>query len=242
LKQIRDERTARTREYTASMSEFRQTIGRRLGDRPAISTERLALELEAALDTDTCYVADVDSGKTMDSLLSFGGPDKQYFATTPAVLGWGVPAACGVKLANPDLPVFTVIGDGSFLFGGPQPLWTCARYQVPITVVVLNNKSYNQERNRIWNSGGRQFQTGRDMVCYLGDPDVDYAKAAQAFGVEGEVVINPSSLRGAVERAKRANVEGRPYLLDVHTERDGIGSTSTWYPPYSLADRRRRKV
>jgi len=29
--------------------------------------------------------------------------------------------------------------------------------------------------------GGAQFKSGRDMTCYLGDPDVDYAKAAQAF-------------------------------------------------------------
>lgn len=242
LTRVREERMAKTRDYTASMSAFRQTIGRTLGGRPTISTERLALELEAVLDKDTCYIADVDSGKTMDNLLSFGGSDKQYFATTPAVLGWGVPAACGVKLANPDLPVVTVLGDGSFLFGGPQPLWTCARYKVPITVVVINNNSYNQERNRIWNGGGAQFQTGRDMVCYLGDPDIDYAQAAAAFGVDGEVVKEPSTLREALERAKRATADGRPYLLDVHVERDGIGAASTWYPPYSLADLRKRKV
>jgi thiamine pyrophosphate-dependent acetolactate synthase large subunit-like protein len=242
MKQIRDARTAKTREYTATMREFRQTLGQDPVGRSTITMGRLGVDLESVLDKDTCYVTDADSGKTMDTLLSFGGSDKQYFATSPAVLGWGVPAAFGVKLAHPDLPVVSVVGDGSFLFSGPQPLWTCARYKAPVIHIVINNRSYNNERNRIWNDGGRQFQTGRDMVCYLGDPDVDYAKVAAAFGVDGEVVTDPAKLRDALERAKRATADGRPYLLDVHVQRDGIGALSAWHPGYSVADLRKRKV
>ena len=115
----------------------------------------------------------------------------------------------------------SVVGDGSFCFSGPQPLWTMARYKAPVMNVVLNNHSYNNERNRIWHYGGRQFKTGRDMTCYLGSPDVDYAKASEAFGVEGEVVKEPGKLKAAIGRAKRAIADGRPYLLDVHTYRDG---------------------
>ena len=36
--------------------------------------------------------------------------------------------------------------------------------------IVLNNRSYNNERNRIWHFAGRQFKTGRDMTCYIGVP------------------------------------------------------------------------
>ena len=43
--------------------------------------------------------------------------------------------------------------------------------KAPIITIVCNNHSYNNERNRIWNTGGKQFQLGRDMTCYLGDPD-----------------------------------------------------------------------
>ncbi len=242
LKEIAAERAARTRAYSAEMREFRQKIARENADRTPVSLERIALELEAALDKDTCYVCDVDSGKTMDPLLSFGGDDKQYIATSPNVLGWGMAAAFGVKLARPDLPVVSVVGDGSFCFSGPQPLWTQARYQAPVINIVLNNRSYNNERNRIWHYGGRQFQTGRDMTCYIGSPDIDYAKAADAFGVEGEAVKEPGNLKDAIGRAKRAVADGRPYLLDIHTYRDGLGAASTWHPPYSIADARARKV
>ena len=242
LKEIAEERAARTRAYAVQMFEVRQAIARGLADTAPISMERLGLELEANLDRDTCYVADVDSGRAMESLMTFGGSDKQYFSTGPDVLGWGMAAAFGVKLARPDVPVVSVVGDGSFCFSGPQPLWTMARYKAPVTVIVLNNHSYNNERNRIWNSAGRQFEAGRDMTCYLGDPDVDYAKAASAFGVEGETVKEPSALKGAFDRAKSAMVEGRPYLLDIHIKREGLGAVSEWHPPYSLANLRTRKV
>ena len=242
LKEIAEERINRTRKITSEMWQVRQKTAREGADSAPVTMGRLGLELEEALDRDTCYVCDVDSGKTMDAVMSFGGADKHYIGTGPNVLGWGMAAGVGVKLARPDQPVVSVVGDGSFLFSGPQPLWSMARYKAPVTVIVLNNRSYNNERNRIWNSAGRQFKTGRDMTCYNGNPDVDFAKTASAFGVDGETVTEPAQIRPALDRAKRATVEGRPYLLDVHMRRDGIGAASTWHPSYSIADLRTRKV
>ena len=129
LNEIAAERTEKARAYSSEMREFRLKIAHENADRTPVSLSRLGLELEAALDQDTCYVCDVDSGKQMDPLLSFGGDDKHYIATGPNVLGWGMAAAFGVKLAQPDLPVVSVVGDGSFCFSGPQPLWTQARYR-----------------------------------------------------------------------------------------------------------------
>jgi thiamine pyrophosphate-dependent acetolactate synthase large subunit-like protein len=242
LKEIAAERAERTAAYSREMAEFRLKIARENADSVPVSLSRLGLELEGALAPDTCYVCDVDSGKAMDPLMSFGGDDKSYFATSPNILGWGMAAAFGVKLARPDRPVVSVVGDGSFCFSGPQPLWSQARYQAPIINIVLNNKSYNNERNRIWHYGGRQFKTGRDMTCYNGSPDVDFVKAAGAFGVEGEMVKEPGDVKAAIGRAQRVVADGRPYLLDVHTLRDGIGTASTWYPAYSIAENRGRRV
>jgi thiamine pyrophosphate-dependent acetolactate synthase large subunit-like protein len=242
LKDIAEQRAARARAYSKQMQDEREAIARALADSTPISMERLGLELEKTLDRETCYVADVDSGKTMDPLMTFGGDNKQYFGTGPNVLGWGMAAGFGVKLARPDVPVVSVVGDGSFLFSGPQPLWSMARYKAPVTVIVLNNHSYNNERNRIWNGAGRQFDAARDMTCYNGSPDVDFAKAANAFGVDGETVKDPAALSGALSRAKTATIEGRPYLLDIHIKREGLGAVSNWYPPFSIAGQRTRKV
>ncbi len=242
LKEIAAERLARTAEFT---SKQRKLLDRVIKETPYdgdITMERLGIELEASLERDTIYVNDVDSGKRMDAFMSWGPDDKTYIGTGPNILGWGMAGAFGVKLAKPDRPVVGVVGDGSFLFSGPQPLWSISRYQSPVTIIVLNNRSYNNERNRIWMSGGTQFQAGRDMTCYLGSPDVDYAKTSQAFGVDAEIVKDPRKIQEAVSRAKKANAEGRPYLLDFNLARNGIGAASAWHPAYSVASKRKRMV
>jgi thiamine pyrophosphate-dependent acetolactate synthase large subunit-like protein len=242
LKAIAQERFARTAAYTQEMREFRRKIIEENAKRIPISMERIGVELETALDNEACYVADTDSGRTIETAMSFGGAGKEFFGTGPNVLGWGMAAGFGVKLARPNQPVVAVVGDGSFCFSGPQPLWSQARYKAPVINIVLNNKSYNNERNRIWHFGGRQFKAARDMTCYNGSPDVDYAKAAEAFGVEAETVKEPEKLKAALDRAKRTIADGRPYLLNIDTYRDGLGAVSTWYPPYSIADLRKRRV
>ena len=108
-----------------------------------------------------------------------------------------------------------------------------ARYKAPVTVIVLNNHSYNNERNRIWNSAGRQFEAARDMTCYNGDPDVDFAKAADAFGVEGEIVKEPVAIKEALRA--RQNRDGRgpalstryPYQARRHWR--GVGMASSLF-------------
>lgn len=243
LKQIAEGRTQRVSAFTQKAAQARASLARDLAGNSSITLERLALELEGFLEKDTLYVADVDSGRNMDPLMSFGGQDKTYFGNGPSAMGWGMAAALGVKLARPDSPVVAVVGDGSFLFSGPQPLWSISRYQAPITIIVLNNRSYNNERNRIWAfEGGAQLRLGLDMTCYNGSPDVDIVKASIAFGVEAEAVTEPHRIRSALERAKRANIEGRPYLLEMMVERNGIGAASQWHPQFSIASLRTRRV
>jgi benzoylformate decarboxylase len=243
IKSIAEERAARVYDYSTGMSRLRQRMAQDLNNGNSITMERLGVELEAGLEKDAIYVSDCDSGRNMDPFMSFGGADKTYISTGPNILGWAQAAATGAKLARPNRPVVSAMGDGSALFGGPQALWSQARYSAPVTNIVVNNKSYNNERNRIWSLvGGKQFTSGRDMTCYNGSPDVDFAKAAVAFGVEGEVVTLPTKIQEALNRAKRANIEGRPYLLDVHVDREGIGAASEWHPPYSIAAQRTRKV
>jgi thiamine pyrophosphate-dependent acetolactate synthase large subunit-like protein len=246
LAKIAADRAQRVHDYTKGMAGLRQQMLKEYAtgsDNAPIKLERLAAELESTLEKDTIYVNDVDSGKKMDPFLAFGGADKTYVANGPNILGWGMSAAFGAKLAQPDRPVVAVLGDGAFLFGGPQPLWSQARYNAPVTNIVINNMSYNNERNRIWSFiGGAQAKSGRDMTCYNGSPDVDIAKTSQAFGVEAESVKEASGVKAALARALRANTDGRPYLLDIHVQRDGLGAASQWYPPLSVADLRTRKV
>ncbi len=78
---------------------------------------------------------------------------------------------------------------------------------------------------------------------YLGNPDMNMAQIAKGFGVDGEVVESPALLRAALARARKATVEGRPYLIDAQVARVGVAwADKPWVPPISIARERTRKV
>ncbi|MDP9050624.1 MAG: thiamine pyrophosphate-binding protein [Acidobacteriota bacterium] len=244
LQHIRDSRYSKIKDFTNQLDQFQHAIAAKAAARPEVSLERTALDLEAVLDKESYFVGELNSARPIEksTLMRFGGDDKQYLSNTGRALGWSLSASVGIKLAQPDRPVVAMMGDGAFLFGGPQGLWSMARYKAPVTSIIWNNRSYDVERTGMFTKGGRQFETGRDMVCYLGDPDIDYTKIAAGFDVEGEAVKDAASLRPTLERAKRANIEGRPYLIDLHAPRHGPGASSTWHPDYSIAALRKREV
>src|SRR5260370_27003890 len=122
LRQISQDRTAKTHEYTATMRKFRQSLGKENWNHSPVSYERLGMELESSLDNDACGVAESDSGRKMEDFMSFGGSDKQFFSTTGAALGWGLPAAFRVKLAHPALQVVSMVGAAPLLYPAPHPL------------------------------------------------------------------------------------------------------------------------
>ena len=71
---------------------------------------------------------------------------------------------------------------------------------------------------------------------------LEFTDIARAYGIRGERVTQPGELAPAIQRAINTTREGRPYLLDVHVARTGLAAGSTWYPHYSLAAARTRKV
>jgi acetolactate synthase I/II/III large subunit len=250
LDAIRDARRVPTKAYTDKVRARREEAARARWDARPLSWERVAGELDRMLESDAIIVPELGQISWLgfpenSALVQFSfapGKKARIGRTTGSALGWGVGAALGVKLAQPDRQVVALQGDGGFLFAQAESLWTMARYEVPVLVVIFNNRSYNGPRNKILREKGRQAETGRDMICYLGDPDVDFAKVAAGFGVKGETVQAAEEVRPALERAIACTREGRPYLIDAVVGRTGLGADSTWYPRYSVAAARTRPV
>jgi len=232
------------RSFNQKMDESLKAVAKAEWDHAPISWPRLALELNEVLDPDALIVDELSTEKTkiFSYLRTQDRGRTRIGRSIQQALGWGVGLSIGTKLAKPDQQVVSVVGDGAFMFGQFESLWTMARYEVPVITIVLNNRSYNEPRQRIMGKMGKQGQTGKDMACYLGSPDVDFARAASAFGIKGEVVANPAEIRPALERAIRSTRDGKPYILDMLVERSGIGAESTWYARYSVAEKRKRRV
>ena len=143
-----------------------------------------------------------------------------------------------------------MVGDGALLFGQIEALWTAARYEIPVLIVVMNNRSYDNERNRIQNnspllSNQDTRDLWKDVSCYLGNPLVDFAGLAKSFAIPAERAADPAGFRKALKRAVAVTREGRPYLIDamlMQLDRRGVRTEQTWHPQISIAASRTRKV
>ena len=245
LQQIRGDRAEQTWQFVARLRQARLQAMKVDWDKVPLTWERLSSDINDVLERDAYVVAEfgTEGPKALRGFTFAEGEKTLIGRTSGSALGWGVGAAVGVKIAQPDKQVICLQGDGGFLFGGqPMALWTMARYQVPVITAIFNNRSYNETRERAFAEDGRQAQTGKDMLSYLGDPDVDFVKLASAFGVAGEQVSTPDQIKPAMKRAARAAQEGLPYLIDALVGRTGRGAEPAWYPKFSVAATRRRKV
>ncbi len=236
------ERFEATRAFTAAIRKNQRDVLFRSAPWNAspLLPARLAYEVSRRLDRDAFVVVESAErfGLEFDPL---HGPT--YLASRAGYLGFAVGGAAGVKLAKPNHQVVCLVGDGSFLFG-PHALWTMARLQIPVIVIVFNNQSYNGVKDRTLAEApqGRMSQTGHLVHYYIGEPDVDMTRIAEGFGVRGEKVATPPEIEPAMRRALAATKEGRPYLIDAQVARSGMWADSPWYPKLSVAKERQRQV
>ena len=242
LKAQVQERFEATRAFTAAIRKNQREVVLRSAqwDASPLLPARLSYEVSRLLDRDAFVIVESAErfGLDFDPL---AGPT--YMASRAGYLGFAVGGAAGVKMAKPNHQVVCMVGDGSFLFG-PHALWTMARMEIPVIVIVFNNQSYNGVKDRTLAQlpDGKMSRTGHLVHYYIGQPDVDMAQIAEGFGVKGETVAAPSQITPALRRALTATQEGRPYLIDARVARSGMWADSPWYPPISIAKERARKV
>lgn len=114
----------------------------------------------------------------------------------------------------------SVQGDGDFMMG-PGAMWTAAHHKIPLLMVIHNNRAWHQETMSVQIMASRRSrhpERGR-IGTVITDPNINYAKLAEGFGVYSEPQItNPADLPGAIARAVKMVKSGEPALLDVVTQ------------------------
>lgn len=130
-----------------------------------------------------------------------------YYYSASGGLGFGLPAAVGAQLAVPDRQVIGVIGDGSANYG-ITALWTAARYNVPVIIVILKNGTYGALR---WFS--TVLDTGE--VPGMDVPGIDFTAIASGYGVTATSVQTTEDFVGALTAALAYN---NPAVIEVETE------------------------
>lgn len=212
--------------------------------RTPMHPHELAVLIERNIDRDAITVNESlshDFSMRHNAIQRFGGSEKRRITSGGGSLGWGIGAAIGAKLGEPDRQVVLNIGDGSVMYSA-SGFWTMARYSIPVLTIVWNNRNYQTVRHGFSRFNGRMEETGHYAGMYLGDPNIDYVMLAKSQGVGGAKAETAADFEKALKRGIEATRAGEPFVIDVDIARIGGGAGSTWYQAFSLADRRTRNV
>ena len=120
-------------------------------------------------------------------------------------MGFGLPAALGAQVANPDQLVIALVGDGGFQMSMAE-LSTLAANQIPVKIIIMNNGSLGMVRQ--WQE--LFFDRRYSQVALEAFPDCELLAAA--YGIKGRTVEKPEELAGALREAIE---EPGPYLMNV---------------------------
>jgi benzoylformate decarboxylase len=171
-----------------------------------LSPEAVLDIIAATAPSDAIYVN--ESTSTVDFLwrrLPMQEPGSYYFGAAGG-LGFAMPAALGVQLAEPSRRVIAVIGDGSANYS-ITALWTAAHYKIPVVFLILKNRTYGALR---WFA----------EVLKVGDvpglevPSIDFVSLAKGYGVGGVHTATANDLRQALKAALGSRA---PTLIEVPT-------------------------
>ena len=167
-------------------------------DKTPIDPDYLALQVADAMPEHGILV---DEGLTSARYMTALWPYRDrynYHGLASGGIGWGLPAAVGVSLANPDRPVVCYSGDGSAMYS-IQALWTAAHHKLPFSVVIVNNGGYRIIKQRLLSFHGDDNYIGMDFA----DPPVDFAGLARSLGCEAVRIGDPLALKPTLSEAFR---------------------------------------
>jgi acetolactate synthase I/II/III large subunit len=197
---------ARIAELTAAWRTERDR--ERASDGVPLAPQRVLAALEAALGPQDVLVCDASLASGWGGVyLEQRTPGRRVLCPRgQAGLGYALPAAIGVATADPGRRTVVLTGDGALGYAAGE-LATVAEHGLPVTVVVLNNRSLG------WIRWYRRITFGRGWEDE-DFADVAFADVASGFGLHGQRVTEPGQLGPALRTA----LTGGPALVDVVTE------------------------
>ena len=212
--EIEQRKQAVIEQRRSNRAAFEESVAEKWDHKP-MTPARMMSELADAIP---------DHAIVVDDSISNRGTMRHYFqaerrgdlrGVRGQSIGGGMGATMGTQCANPDRPVFGIIGDGSAMMT-IQGLWTAANDNIPCIFVICNNgmyrvlkvnfNVYQQDVLELPETSG-----GRLLYSDFGTP-FDMAAIANSMGVHGERITEPSQIKPAVDRAVAS---GKPALLDM---------------------------
>ncbi|TFV58124.1 acetolactate synthase large subunit [Geodermatophilus sp. DF01-2] len=175
-------------------------------------TPRSMAAVVGALLPERAIVVDeaLTSGVGLTELTS-GGPRHDWLALTGGAIGDGLPMAVGAAVACPDRPVVVLQADGSAMYT-IQALWTMAREQLDVTVVLCDNGSYAILEHELSRVGAAEDGKRAGELLHLGGPSLDFVALATGMGVPATRATTTEEL---ADQLRSALAAPGPHLVDA---------------------------
>ena len=198
--------------------------------------ERILADLWSAMPRDAILTSDVGWNKN--------GVAQQFAITTPgsilipggfATMGFGLPAALGAKIAQPQRVVISLVGDGGF-GQNPALLATAAAERLAVIWIIMNNNAYGTIAGLQQANYGLTHGTTFPRAESLAEQLPDYAAIARAYGVDGVRIDSAAAFKPALQAAIES---GRPTVIDVAMINNPTPTSGHWnildiYSPQQL--------
>jgi acetolactate synthase-1/2/3 large subunit len=189
-------------EKVISHDIYPKKVGLTMGEVVRIASEKT--------NNDAVLVTDVGQQQMIASrYFKFNQSRSNVTSGGLGTMGYGVPAAMGAKIGQPDRVVFAMVGDGGFQMT-IQELGTISQYGIGVKIIVLNNNFLGMVRQ--WQ---QLFFEKRYSFTEMKNPD--FVGIAKAYGLASQKVTSRDQLEGAIQEM----IDHRgPYVLEVVVEQE----------------------
>ncbi|GAA0447306.1 sulfoacetaldehyde acetyltransferase [Lentibacillus halophilus] len=173
-----------------------------------INPRRALLEMTKALPENAIVSSDIGNvSSTANAYLKFTQPRRHIAALTYGNTGFAYPAALGAQRAEPDAPVFAIVGDGAWGMSLHE-VSTAVEQNIPVVACVFNNQSWAAEKkNQV------DFFDDRYIGSNIQGPD--FADVAKSMGALAHTITKPEDIVPAIEEALK---QRKPAVLNIYVD------------------------
>ena len=183
--------------WSDKLSQFKREV-------ESAEKPQMVRELREILSPDATLVSDVHiAGYPARTHFKVHDPSNYLYSGILVAMGYGLPAAIGVKTAYPERQVVAFCGDGGFIMSSAD-FATLMKYNLKVLVIVVNDNALGSVK------GGQMRNLGGSIGVDLYNPD--FVKYAESFGAYGFRVNEPDEFKPTVEKA--LTLDG-PALVEV---------------------------
>jgi len=177
----------------------------------SLTAEAIGQALGAVLPEGAIVSDEANTSGVFVSGPTAGAPPHDWLTLTGGAIGQGLPVAVGAAVASPRRPIIALEADGSALYT-LQALWTMARENLDVTVVLFNNHRYAILRMELTRVGAASSGEKANQMLDIGSPDIDFAALSRGFGVPAS---RPSTAEEFTTALEQAIAEPGPHLIEA---------------------------